>query len=257
MAQGLAVGAWRSRFSGNGLDFSELADYTPGEDARAIHWPASLSRHRVLVRRFEEAREIPLWLGVDLSRSVRLLPESWECLCETVALLSACAVRNGDPVCLLAVCQGESHLLRPHGNGVRAVQSLLWQLRSLVPRHSGTDLTGLCRRLSEEMPAGARAILLTDLLCDQSETEASIRQLAVCHDTLVCRIVHHLSLPKQGCFEFEDAESGERLLLDCSRRVAQPELANCQTDVVDLPSGTSALTPLLAYFRQRGRGGRK
>ncbi|MBQ6474498.1 MAG: DUF58 domain-containing protein [Victivallales bacterium] len=191
-AQGLAVGAWRSRFSGNGLDFSELADYTPGEDARAIHWPASLARHRILVRRFEEAREIPLWLGVDLSRSMRILPESWRCLCETVALLSACAVRNGDPVCLLAVCQGESHLLRPRGNGVRAVQSVLWQLNSLTPRHFGTDLAGLCRRLNEQMPTGARAILLTDLLCEQSEAVASIRQLAARHDTLVCRIVHHL-----------------------------------------------------------------
>ena len=255
-AQGLAVGAWRSRFAGNGLDFSELADYTPGEDARAIHWPASLARHRTLVRRFEESREIPLWLGVDLSRSVRILPDSWRCLCEAVALFSACAERNGDPVCMLAVCQDESHLLRPHGYGARAVQSVLWQLNSLEPHHPGTDLAGLCRRLNGQMSAGARTVLLTDLLCDQSEAATSIRQLAARHDTLVCRIIHHLSLPVQGSFVFEDAENGERLLLDCSQRVVQPELPDCGADVVDLPSPASPLPPLLAYFRRSQRRGR-
>ena len=39
-------GAYASRRRGSGLEFEELREFADGDDARTIHWPATLSQGR-------------------------------------------------------------------------------------------------------------------------------------------------------------------------------------------------------------------
>ena len=42
----------RSKFKGRGMDFSEVRNYQPGDDARHIDWRELLQRHRNLIQKF-------------------------------------------------------------------------------------------------------------------------------------------------------------------------------------------------------------
>ena len=99
-ADSAILGAYHSRFAGAGLEFAEMADYDGG-DARAIRWPLSIRKGRLLVSRFQEEREMPMVFGIDTSSSVLMMQDAWKTVQEITALLSACAVHHNDPLGLL------------------------------------------------------------------------------------------------------------------------------------------------------------
>ena len=41
IVEGMESGAYRSRFRGGGIEFSEVREYTPGDDARRVDWNVS------------------------------------------------------------------------------------------------------------------------------------------------------------------------------------------------------------------------
>jgi len=113
--------------------------------------------------------------------------------------------------------------------------------------------------------------LISDLL--DSGYEQSLRTLARRHQVVAVTLVDPLDLefPDLGLVEVEDAERGERLLLDSSdpglrRRYAQAALARAQArrtaltaagvDEVEVRLGEGLpeqryLQPLVRYFRRR------
>jgi len=56
------------RRTGTGADFASLRPYVPGDDPRAIHWPATARHGRPVIRRFAEEQAQQVVLAVDCSR---------------------------------------------------------------------------------------------------------------------------------------------------------------------------------------------
>src|SRR5712672_1009836 len=63
------VGAYHSVFKGQGMDFEEVREYTPGDDVRRIDWNVTAKMDRPFVKKFREERELTLMLLVDGSAS--------------------------------------------------------------------------------------------------------------------------------------------------------------------------------------------
>ncbi|MEM7293731.1 MAG: DUF58 domain-containing protein, partial [Pseudomonadota bacterium] len=61
----------RSRALGRGLDFAEVRTYLPGDDVRLIDWNVTARTNVVHTKLFEEEKERPVFMVVDLSRSMR------------------------------------------------------------------------------------------------------------------------------------------------------------------------------------------
>lgn len=59
-------GQFRSQFKGHGLQFSEHRQYVPGDDVRHIDWKASARTREPLIKKFEEERELVVFLMVDV-----------------------------------------------------------------------------------------------------------------------------------------------------------------------------------------------
>ena len=55
---------------GRGLEFADHRPYTPGDDFRHIDWKAYKRLHRLLLRLFDEERDLPIYLMLDVSRSM-------------------------------------------------------------------------------------------------------------------------------------------------------------------------------------------
>src|SRR6476646_1026245 len=54
-----------------GLEFADHRGYTPGDDFRQIDWKAYKRLGRLLLRLFDEEQDLPIYLFVDCSRSMR------------------------------------------------------------------------------------------------------------------------------------------------------------------------------------------
>ena len=63
-------GAHGSRFRGRGMEFAESRVYQPGDDVRSIDWRVTARTGRPHTKLFQEERERPVILLVDLGASM-------------------------------------------------------------------------------------------------------------------------------------------------------------------------------------------
>src|SRR5829696_5015145 len=62
-------GEYHSAFKGRGMAFSEVREYTPGDDVRTIDWNVTARFNTPFVKVFEEERELSVVMVVDVSAS--------------------------------------------------------------------------------------------------------------------------------------------------------------------------------------------
>src|SRR5665213_2909094 len=62
-------GEYHSAFKGRGMAFSEVREYQPGDDIRAIDWNVTARFNHPYVKIFEEERELTVMILVDVSGS--------------------------------------------------------------------------------------------------------------------------------------------------------------------------------------------
>src|SRR5215218_3927602 len=55
---------------GRGIEFADHRPYTAGDDFRHIDWKAYKRLNRLLLRLFDEERDLPIYLMLDASRSM-------------------------------------------------------------------------------------------------------------------------------------------------------------------------------------------
>src|SRR6201999_2779312 len=67
---GLLQGDYRTLFRGFGMDLGDLREYQPYDDVRHIDWNVTARTQIPHVRLYNEDREVPAWLLLDLSPSV-------------------------------------------------------------------------------------------------------------------------------------------------------------------------------------------
>src|SRR4030081_773951 len=66
----LTAGDERSRYLGPGVEYADVREYAPGEDARLIDWDLTPRSARPSVRLSHQKRGLDVWLLVDTSRSL-------------------------------------------------------------------------------------------------------------------------------------------------------------------------------------------
>jgi Protein of unknown function DUF58 len=65
-ARAALLGSHRSAYRGRGLEFQEVRPYVAGDDPRSIDWRVTARRGRPHTKLFQEERERPVWVVVDL-----------------------------------------------------------------------------------------------------------------------------------------------------------------------------------------------
>src|SRR6476646_11270575 len=63
------TGEYHSAFKGKGMSFREVREYYAGDDVRFIDWNVSARFSHPFTKVFEEERELPVILLVDVSAS--------------------------------------------------------------------------------------------------------------------------------------------------------------------------------------------
>ncbi len=266
----LLLGAYRSAFRGQGIEFHELRPYVPGDDVRAIDWKTFARRGEPYVRRYREDRELSLILAVDVSASLRTgsSPRTKEqVVAEVCAVLALAAIRNNDKVGLLLFTQAPERYVRPRG-GTRHVLRVVRELLDAHPSGRGTDIGAALAYLRGVHRRRATVFLISDFLADLSPNE--LRAAARRHELIAIRVRDPLDeeLPNLGLVRVRDSETGEETEIDAAdprardayrqavrelderRRALFGELG---IDEVAVRTDADFVPALLGYFRRRMR----
>lgn len=270
MVEETTGGAYHSVFKGRGIEFSEVREYSSGDDIRDIDWNVTARMGAPFVKKYVEERELNVLLLVDASASGRFgsaNASKLQMIVETAALLAFSAIRNNDKVGLHMFTDREELLLPPR-SGRGHVLRLIRELVAAKPLGSSTDISKALEASASALKKKSIIFLISDFI-DPKGYERAMRTVNLRHDLVAVRVLDplELQLPALAGMSVEDSESGEIVHFDgssASARAAYAESAarlhaenaascrHAKVDLIEMRCGDDLIKPLMAFFKMRG-----
>ena len=178
------LGEYHSVFRGRGIEFSEVRQYEPGDDVRAIDWNVTARMGPPYIKKYIEERELTVLLAVDLSASSSFTTADLtkrELAAEVAATLAFAAVANNDRVGLLTFTDRVERYIPP-GKNRRHVLRIVRELLYTEPQGRGTDIAAAIRYLGRVSKRRAIVFVLSDFF-DQGY-ERQLRAAAARHEVI-------------------------------------------------------------------------
>ena len=262
------TGEYRSVFKGQGMEFSEVREYQPGDEVRSIDWNVTARMRRPFVKRYIEERELTVMLVVDLSGSERfgtVKRFKSELASELAAVLAMSAIRNNDRVGVVLFTDRVEHVVPPR-KGRRHVLRIIRDLLAFEPVGRGTDMVTAIDYVARMLNEHAIVFIVSDFL--EADIDHPLKLLAQRHDVVAVTVEDPSErlLPDIGIARLIDPETGETFEVDTShpqvrdsysRRVeAEREarkhlLRRLAIDEVAVRTEAGVVEPLLRFFRAR------
>ena len=268
----LFAGDYLSAYKGRGIEFSEVREYQPGDDVRAIDWNVTARTGRPFIKEFVEERELTVMLALDLSASGRFGSTDrlkTDLLREAAAVLATVANDNNDRVGLLTFTDRVERFISP-SKGTRHISALLDAAMGSQAAGRGTDLPLALRTLARTIRRRAVMFVISDyLLPSVRDIERPLGALGRRHDVTAVRLTdpRERDLASAGLLTVEDPESGLRLTVDAASRRLRRELrehfdrqriefgalcARAGAQLIDLATDRPLVTDLVRGVRARG-----
>ena len=206
LVNSLFTGEYRSVFKGQGMEFSEVREYQPGDEVRTIDWNVTARMRRPFVKRYIEERELTVMLAVDLSGSERfgtVRRFKSELATELAAVLAMSAVRNNDRVGVVLFTDRIEYIVPPR-KGRKHVLRILRDILTFEPVGRGTDVAGLTNHLARTLGQKTIIFLISDF--DAPDVEKPLKILAQRHDVVAVTVEDpsERELPDIGLARFRD-----------------------------------------------------
>jgi uncharacterized protein (DUF58 family) len=268
LVNSLFTGEYRSVFKGQGMEFSEVREYQPGDEVRSIDWNVTARMRKPYVKRYIEERELTVMLVVDLSGSERFGTRKRfksELASELAAVLAMSAIRNNDRVGAVLFTDRIEHVVPPR-KGRRHALRLMRDLLAFEPIGTGTDIVAAVDYAGKMLVHKAIIFLVSDF--QEADLEHPLKLLAQRHDVVAVTVddPSEHELPDLGLARFVDPESGETLDVDTSdpdvrarfaEAVAEETAARKRLlrrlaiDEIPLHTDGGVVDPLIKFFRTR------
>ncbi|MEO9116444.1 MAG: DUF58 domain-containing protein [Gemmatimonadaceae bacterium] len=268
LVDALFAGEYRSVFKGQGMEFAEVREYTPGDEVRAIDWNVTARMNRPFVKRYVEERELTIVLALDISGSERfgtVARFKSDMMTEFAAVIALAAVRNNDRVGLIFFTDRVEHVVPPR-KGKRHVLRIVRDLLAFVPKATGTDLNPALEYMQRTLRQHTVIFLVSDF--QDEGYEHALKVLGRRHDVVAVTLNDPAEqiLPDVGLARMRDPETGEFLEVDTSDRRVRAAYAEhigaemaarrrvlrrAGVDEVALTTDGSVIDPLLKFFRTR------
>jgi len=268
LVNSLFAGEYRSVFKGQGMEFSEVREYQPGDEVRSIDWNVTARMQRPYVKRYIEERELTVMLAVDQSGSERFGTRrrfKSELASELAAVLAMSAIRNNDRVGTMLFTD-KIELVVPPRKGRKHALRLLRELLISEPEGKGTDIAGATDYLNKMLPHKTIIFLVSDFMAP--EIERPLKLLAQRHDVVAVTVEDpsELELPDIGLARLIDPETGETIDIDTSdpkvrsafdwnvneeREERKHLFRRLAIDEVPVMTNGTIVEPLLRFFRAR------
>lgn len=266
------AGEYLSAFKGQGIEFAEVREYTPGDDVRAIDWNVTARTGVPFIKKYNETRELTLVIACDVSASQRFGSVDklkQETAAELAALFAFSAMRNNDKVGLL-LFSDKIELFVPPKKGKKHILRLIRELVAFEPQGRGTDMALALKTLVQVLRRQGILVLISDYLSPLEQFEKPLKLAAKKFDLIPVVVTDKLErgLPAcAACMTVVDPETGqegtlvltaamnERLREDARQRTENlTKLFNpLKVEPITVDTAQPAADPVIAFFRRRTR----
>jgi len=268
LADGLITGNSNSVFKGQGIEFSEIRDYRPGDDIRAIDWKVTARFNHPYIKEFIEERDLQIYFVIDLSESGSFgtnISKKQKAL-EIIASLMFAALRNNDRMGVFLITDRVEKFI-PAKKGRKHLLQALNLIVSFTPKSLKTDLKTSLVQISKIIKRKSVLFVISDFI-DESEFLKPLKILRKKHDIIALKIsdLREKEIPDVGLIELEDRETGEQILVDTSdedfrnsysKLIFDNELQftsnlrKIKIDTLQLFTDQNYSIPLRKFFRRR------
>ena len=269
LVEGMESGAYRSRFRGGGIEFSEVREYSAGDDARRIDWNVSARYNDLFVKEFVEEKELNVYVIIDMSASndFGFIKSKKESGFEVAASLMFSAIKNNDRVGM-GLFTNSLEKFVPARKGKKHMMQILQELLDYNPKNTNTDIFRSLSELQNNLKRRSVIFIISDFISESFLK--SLKLLKFKHQIVLVNIsdVHETEIPNIGHAYLEDAESGEQILVNTSDKKFQEhysillkktrdkneyEIKKLGIDFLNLSNEESFDITFNRYIRNRGR----
>ena len=261
-------GEYQTSFKGRGMSFSEVREYSVGDDVRGIDWNVTARFNTPYVKVFEEERELTMMLLVDVSASevfgTRVQKKN-QMITEICAVLAFSAIKNNDKVGVLFFSDKVEKYIPPK-KGKTHILRIIRELLDFKADSKGTNISQALGYMSNMLKKKAISFLISDFMAQGYEKPLSV--VSQRHDITAIKVndYHDAHLPDIGWAKLCDPESGKKTWVDTSSKQMQRLYTDqfnsykeyfektCNksgTGKIEIKTDQSYVKALLAYFKKR------
>ena len=264
----LFAGEYHSAFKGSGMAFSEVRNYTPGDEIRKIDWNVTARFNSPFIKVFEEEREMTVILLVDVSKSESFGTKQQlkrEVITEICAVLSFSAIQNNDKIGLIFFSDQVEKFIPPK-KGKGHILRIIRELLTFEPEGKGTNIEVALKFMTNAIKKKSTAFLLSDFI-DEGDFKHALKIANKKHDLVALKIYdqRERELPNIGLVPLRDAESGKIRMIDTSNKSVRENFAKKSVDFhseientfkksgidfTNISSGESYIKPLMNLFKK-------
>ena len=234
------AGAYRSRFRGRGVDFVESRNYLPGDDIRNMDWRVTARTGRAHTKIFQEERERPVLVAVDISQSLyfgtrtRLKSVAAGQLAAAVAWA---AVRRGDRIGAFLFTSDDHREMRPTGGrrgAMRVIQGLVEWLDPDKARAGHKPLSVSLERVRHAVRPGSLVLIISDFFNLDDQCHRHLSRLRQHNDVIGCQVMDPAEefLPA-GRFPISDGENSA--MLDTYQELSRRKFRQMSSEHGEMP----------------------
>jgi uncharacterized protein (DUF58 family) len=263
-------GEYHSAFKGRGMAFSEVREYTPGDDIRSIDWNVTARFNHPFVKVFEEERELTVILVVDVSASGNFGTRNQfkkELITELCAVLSFSAIQNNDKIGIIFFSDKIEKFIPPK-KGKTHILRIIRELIEFKAENQKTNISQALKYLTHAIKKRSIAFVISDFM--DSDFESALKLANKKHDVVALQIYdqRESELPDVGLVRLRNAETGELLWVDTGKvqvrnnynqwwKQYQKQLfeifGKCGVDNTKIRTDESYVQPLMRLFKMRER----
>lgn len=261
-------GEYHSAFKGQGMAFSEVREYMPGDPVRIIDWNVTARLNKPYVKVFEEERELTVMLLIDMSESGSFGTHTQlkqEMITELSAVLSFSAIQNNDKIGVIFFTDKVEKFIPPK-KGKSHVLRIIRELIDFKAESTGTDIKHALQYFTNSIKKRCTAFILSDFIDKGFEDALKIANRK--HDLVALRIFDKTEeeLPKIGLVPFTNPETNKTTWIDTSdektrthyRAESLKRFGELKTmfqksgvDFTNIGTHQSYIKPLKNLFKQR------
>ena len=249
------------------MAFSEVREYSYGDDMRDIDWNVTARYNKPYVKVFEEERELTVMLLIDVSESLSFGTSTMNMVAEIAATLAFSAIQNNDKIGVIFFSD-KIELFVPPKKGRKHILYIIREILSFKPENNKTDISMALRYLTNAIKKRCTAFILSDFI-DTSDYKQALKIANRKHDLVSIQVYDRLSteLKPLGLMKIFDPETGDEKWIDTSSKKVRTIYRNwwidqqnemntafkqSRVDSVSVSTDDDYVKSLLMLFQKRG-----
>lgn len=267
LVDGLIAGNYHSIFKGQGIEFSEIREYRPGDDVRAIDWNVTARYNHPYIKEFIEERDLQVYFAFDYSASGEFgdKVDKKRKAIEITATLLFSALRNNDNIGAFIFTEDVEKFI-PARKGRRHVLKIISELVSHTGQSKKTNINNSLQGIAHIIKKRSILFIISDFYSEDFSRPLPL--LKKKNDVIAIKIRDHRekSLPDVGLVQIEDEETGEQLLIDTSDEEFRKNYSHIikeqdkktlnqfkkhNIDVIEIETDDAYEIPLKKFFKTR------